>query len=84
MSGTPERYNRKLTILNLAGNNVEEEGVAHLTKQRRRKLCVLNGGDKGVKHLNGALQSANCKLTELGLPGRHDEWVEEAARLVIH
>lgn len=38
-------------ILNFVGNNVEEEGVVYF--ERRRKFCVFNEGDKGVKYLSG-------------------------------
>ena len=67
--------NNELTGLRLEGNNIREQGTAHLCDVLKDKNCKLtnldlrdnNIGDQGVAHLCDALKDKHCKLTNLDL-----------------
>ena len=65
----------ELKRLNLAGNNITDEGVKHLSTALTHTNCTLNSldlegnniTDEGVKHLSTALTNTNCTLNSLVL-----------------
>ena len=67
--------NYKLVILNLTANNINDEGLMHLTKALMHHDCKLtrvnlarnNITDEGLMHLSKALMHHECKLTSLDL-----------------
>ncbi|CAH3119615.1 unnamed protein product [Porites lobata] len=65
----------ELKRLNLADNNITDEGVKHLSTALTNTNCTLNSlnlkgndiTDEGVKHLSTALTNTNCTLNSLYL-----------------
>ena len=65
----------ELKRLNLADNNITDEGVKHLATALTHTNCTLNSlnlvgnniTDEGVKHLSTALANTNCTLNSLNL-----------------
>ncbi|XP_078366149.1 NACHT, LRR and PYD domains-containing protein 3-like [Oculina patagonica] len=71
------KHLHELTELDLSGNSITDQGVAHLCDALKDVNCKLteldlSGNsitDQGVAHLCDALKDVNCKLTELNLSG---------------
>ncbi len=67
----------ELSELNLSGNKVTHQGVAHLCNALKDVNCKLTKLElsfndiksQGMPHLCAALKDENCKLTELNLSG---------------
>ena len=84
----------KLKTLNLAVNNITDEGVKHLSTALTHTNCTLNSldlganniTDEGVKHLSTALTNTNCTLNSLNLRGNNitDEGVKHLATALTH
>ncbi|CAH3183254.1 unnamed protein product [Porites evermanni] len=84
----------ELKTLNLAVNNITDEGVKHLAKALTHTNCTLNilglqGNnitDEAVKHLVTALTHTNCKLSSLNLGNNNitDEAVNHLSTALTH
>ena len=84
----------KLRRLNLHGNEIEDEGVRHLTEALTHSNCKLNSlnlsynsiSNEGVKHLAEALTHSNCKLNSLNLSYNSisNEGVKHLAEALTH
>ncbi|XP_078355459.1 uncharacterized protein LOC144640122 isoform X2 [Oculina patagonica] len=69
------KHLHELTELNLAGNNITDQGVSHLRDALKDEKCKLTNlklstnsiTDHGVSHLCDALKDENCKLIKLNL-----------------
>ena len=84
----------ELKILNLADNNITDEGVKHLATALTHTNCTLNSldlgynniTDEGVKHLATALTHTNCTLNSLNLADNNitDDGVKHLATALTH
>ena len=84
----------ELKRLDLAGNNITDEGVKHLSTALTHTNCKLNNLvlvdntiiDEGVKHLCRALTHTNCKLNRLNLGSKNitDKGVKHLCRALTH
>ena len=84
----------KLTHLNLASNNITDEGLTHLTKALMHHECKLTHlnlwdnhiTDEGLTHLTKALMHHECKLTHLNLMRNNitDEGLTHLTKALMH
>jgi len=86
--------NNKLTHLDLANNNITDEGLTHLTEALMHHECNLthlnllgnNITDEGLKHLTKALMHHECNLTHLDLWDNNitDEGLKHLTEALMH